>query len=129
MRTPVTENNSKEYEVSKKIKEMWGRIDEAAYAQNTSIGAVARAEGISGSAMYTAIRKAKKNGQYIDSSFPCIVTLVRGLNLDLDYVLTGEGSGNDETDILEVTEGLSYEDLDTLKRIAVGMALGVINGI
>lgn len=58
-----------------------------------------------------------------------IVTLVRGLNLDLDYVLTGEGSGNDETDILEVTEGLSYEDLDTLKRIAVGMALGVINGI
>ena len=62
MRTPNNENTHKEYEIGKKIKEMWGRIDEAAYAQNTSIGAVAKAEGISAAAMYSAIRKTRKTG-------------------------------------------------------------------
>ena len=129
MRTPNNENKLKEYEIGKKIKEMWGRIDEAAYAQNTSIGAVAKAEGISAAAMYSAIRKTRKTGEYTDTLLSCITALANGLHLDLDYVLTGLDSSKESCTIASIIEGLSDEDLKILKRVSIGMALGVVDGI
>lgn len=129
MRTPNNENTHKEYEIGKKIKEMWGRIDEAAYAQNTSIGAVAKAEGISAAAMYSAIRKTRKTGEYTDTLLSCITALANGLHLDLDYVLTGLDSSKESCTIASIIEGLSDEDLKILKRVSIGMALGVVDGI
>ena len=127
MRTPNNENKLKEYEIGKKIKEMWGRIDEAAYAQNTSIGAVAKAEGISAAAMYSAIRKTRKTGEYTDTLLSCITALAHGLNLD--YVLTGVDSSKEACTIASIIEGLSDENLRILKRVSIGMALGVVDGI
>ena len=128
MRTPNNENKLKEYEIGKKIKEMWGRIDEAAYAQNTSIGAIAKAEGISAAAMYSAIR-TRKTGEYTDTLLSCITALSHGLHLDLDYVLTGLDSSKEACTIASIIEGLSDEDLKILKRVSIGMALGVVDGI
>lgn len=129
MRTPDNENKLKEYEIGKKIKEMWGRIDEAAYAQNTSVGAIAKAEGISAAAMYSAIRKTRKTGEYTDTLLSCITALAHGLHLDLDYVLTGLDSSKEACTIASIIEGLSDEDLKILKRVSIGMALGVVDGI
>lgn len=90
MRATNIEDQNKEMETGKRIKEMWARIDNAVYEQNTTIRAVAIAAGVSPAAAYTAIRKTQKTGEYIDSLLSFIVALAKELNLDIDYVLTGK---------------------------------------
>ena len=49
--------------------------------------------------------------------------------MDLDYVLTGLDSSKEACTIASIIEGLSDEDLKILKRVSIGMALGVVDGI
>lgn len=113
------------------LRGIWSRLCLAASQSGTSIGAVADAAGISSSAVYRAIRSLQGTASnYIDSAFDQIMILCEQLEVDPDYILSGNGVMEKDINVDDLVlkmRKLSEEEKDQVRIRVLTKSLRHVN--